>query len=196
MKDFDQLMSVWQGQPKHDQLSVDEVLKQVKKGISGISQKLLWNIATMVITLWAILAVMLFFVFQSWVTYLGMGILVVTILLYALMMIRDYRIISNQDITINPIDYLQSLKEYQHNRAKIYGWMYYAYVILISAGLLLYFHEVLESASTTFKTIVYSSYVALIAVCSFYIRERFVKSEQEKLTQMINRLSKLQVQFD
>ena len=111
MKDFDQLMSVWQGQPKQDQLSVDEVLKQVKKGISGISQKLLWNITTMVITLWAILAVMLFFAFRLWITYLGMGILVITILLYALMMIRDYRIISKQDITINPADYLKSLKE-------------------------------------------------------------------------------------
>jgi uncharacterized protein YfbU (UPF0304 family) len=32
MKDFDHLMSVWQAQPKQDQLSVDEVLKQVKKG--------------------------------------------------------------------------------------------------------------------------------------------------------------------
>ena len=192
MKDFDQLMSVWQGQPKQDQLSVDDVLKQVKKGISGISQKLLWNIGSMLITLWAIVAMMLFFVFQSWVTYLGMGILIMTILLYALIMIRDYRIISKQDITINPTDYLQSLKEYQYNRSKIYGWMYYVYVILISAGLLLYFYEVLESTSTIFKIIVYSSYVGLISVCTFYIRERFVKTEQEKLSQMINRLSKLQ----
>ena len=196
MKDFDQLMSVWQGQPKQDQLSVDEVLKQVKKGISGISQKLLWNITTMVITLWAFLAMMLFFVFQSLITYLGMGILVVTILLYALMMIRDYRLISKQDITINPADYLQNLKEYQLNRAKIYGWMYYAYVILLSVGLVLYFYEVLESMSTAFKVIVSTFYIALISVCTFYIRERFVKSEQEKLGQMIDRLAKLQGQFD
>lgn len=32
MKDFDHLMSVWQGQPKQEQLSVEETLKQVKKG--------------------------------------------------------------------------------------------------------------------------------------------------------------------
>jgi ribosomal protein S18 acetylase RimI-like enzyme len=37
MKDFDHLMSVWQGQPKQDQLSVDDVLKQVKKGIRSIT---------------------------------------------------------------------------------------------------------------------------------------------------------------
>ena len=196
MKDFDQLMSVWQEQPKQDQLSVDDVLKQVKKGMSGISQKLLWNITSMVVTLWAILVMMLFFVFQSWITYLGMGILVITILLYALMMVRDYRIISKQDITINPADYLQSLKEYQYNRVKIYGWMYYVYVVLISVGLLLYFYEVLDSMSTAFKVIVYTAYSALILTCTFYIRERFVKSEQEKLNQMIDRLAKLQGQFD
>jgi hypothetical protein len=27
MKEFEHLMSVWQGQPKHDKLSVDEALK-------------------------------------------------------------------------------------------------------------------------------------------------------------------------
>lgn len=32
MKDFEHLMTVWQGQPVKEQLSVDEALKQVKKG--------------------------------------------------------------------------------------------------------------------------------------------------------------------
>jgi hypothetical protein len=44
MKDFDHLMSVWQGQPKRDQLSVDEVLKSVKKDIRGIAGRLYWGI--------------------------------------------------------------------------------------------------------------------------------------------------------
>ncbi|MEO8885203.1 MAG: hypothetical protein ABI367_04010 [Mucilaginibacter sp.] len=196
MKDFDQIISLWQGQPKGDQLSVDEVLKQVKKGISGISEKLLWNITITVITLCAMLAVMLFFVFQSVVTYLGIGILVITILLYALMMIRDYRLISKQDITINPADYLQGLKEYQKTRAKIYGWMYYTYVLLISTGLLLYFFEVLQSASAIFKAIIYSIYGVLVLFTTFFVRERFVKTEQEKLNRIIEKLVKLQGQFD
>ena len=56
MKDFDHIMSVWQDQPKKDQLSVDDVLKQVKKGVNGLSRKLFWNITIMGITLSGILA--------------------------------------------------------------------------------------------------------------------------------------------
>src|ERR1700743_3460520 len=106
MKDFDQLMSVWQGQPKQDQLSVDEVLKQVKKGVNNMSSRLMWNIVSMSFSFIAILLVMLFFVFFSWVTYLGMTIILLTLILYIFMMVRDYKLIHSRDITINPADYL------------------------------------------------------------------------------------------
>jgi hypothetical protein len=196
MKDFDHLMSVWQEQPKKDQLSVDDVLKQVKKGMTGLSRKLFWNITTMGIAFALFFLAMLFFVFDSWVTYLGIGIILVTVSLYVMMMIRDYRIISKQDITINPTEYLQNLKEYQKNRAAIYGWLYYVYVIAMSTGLLLYFFEVLQSSSTSFKIAAYGFYFALTLFATFYIRDRFVKSEQDKLNLMIDRLIRLQNQFD
>ena len=196
MKDFDHIMSVWQEQPKKDQLSVDDVLKQVKKGMSGLGRKLLWNIISMAISFTGLLIVMVFFVFTSWVTYLGLIIILITMILYVMMMIRDYRIISKRDITLNPADYLQDLKEYQKNRAKVYGWLYYLYVILISTGLLLYFFEVLESASAMFKIAAYGVTIAWLLFCTFYLKDRFVKSEQEKLSLMIDRLIRLQDQFD
>lgn len=65
MKDFDHLMSVWQGQPKPDQLSVDEVLKQVKKGIRSITQKLYWSIVAMVVTVAFAFVVTFFLAFKS-----------------------------------------------------------------------------------------------------------------------------------
>jgi len=196
MKDFDHLMSVWQEQPKKDQLSVDDVLRQVKKGINGLSRRLFWNITTMILTLGGLFTVMLFFVFNSWATYLGIVIILVTVLLSLLVMLRDYRIISKQDITINPAAYLQDLKEYQRNRTKLYGRLYYIYVLLMSTGLFLYFLEVLQSTSTMFKAIAYSVYVAFILFSTFYIRGQFVKNEQEKLNLIIDRLTRLQNQFD
>ncbi len=196
MKDFDHLMSVWQEQPKTDQLSVDDVLKQVKKGMNSLGRKLLWNITSMGIFLAGLFAVMLFFLFTSWVTYLGIILILIAMILYLLMMIRDYRIISKRDVTINPADYLQDLKEYQKNRAGVYGWLYYLYVLLMSTGLLLYFFEVLQSSSSAFKTAAYSVYIAFVLFCTFYIRRHFVKTEQEKLNLMIDRLIRLQGQFD
>jgi fatty acid desaturase len=196
MKDFDHLMSVWQEQPKKDQLSVDDVLKQVKKGMSGISEKLLWGIIIMSGSFVGLLAVMLFFVFNSWVTYIGIIILLITLLLYSLVMLRDYRLISKQDITINPTEYLQSLKEYQKSRAELYGWLFYLYVILISSGLLLYFYEVLQSASTGFKILVYGFSALWLLFCTFFLKDRFVNNEQNKINVMIDRLIRLQDQFD
>ncbi|WP_214070795.1 hypothetical protein [Mucilaginibacter sp. dw_454] len=196
MKDFDHLMSVWQEQPKKDQLSVDDMLKQVKKGISGLSRKLFWNITIMLITVAGLSAIMLFFVFNSWATYLGIAIVLITVILFLLVMLRDYRIISKQDVTINPAAYLQDLKEYQRNRAKLYGRLYYIYVLLMSTGLFLYFIEVLQSHSAMFKALAYSVYVGIICFSTFYIRVQFVKNEQEKLNLIIERLTRLQNQFD
>lgn len=196
MKDFDHLMSVWQEQPKKDQLSVDDVLKQVKKGISGLSNKLFWGIVIMAASFVGLFMVMLFFVFTSWVTYAGIIIILITILMYGMVMVRDYRVISKQDITTNPTEYLQSLKEYQKNRATAYGWLFYLYVIFISCGLVLYFFEVLQSASTAFKIAAYGFSAVWFLFCTFYLKGRFAKSEQDKVNLMIDRLIRLQNQFD
>ncbi|MES2375789.1 MAG: hypothetical protein V4553_04390 [Bacteroidota bacterium] len=196
MKDFDHLMSVWQEQPKKDQLSVDDVLKQVKKGMSAMSRKLLLGIITMSASFIGLLAIMLFLVFTSWVTYAGIFIVLITVLLYGLVMFRDYRIISKQDITTNPTEYLQGLKEYQKSRATVYGWLFYVYMLLISCGLVLYFFEVLQSASTAFKVAAYGLSALWFLFCTFYLRGRFVKNEQEKVNLMIDRLIRLQNQFD
>jgi len=196
MKDFDHLISVWQEQPKRDQLSVDEVLKQVKKSVSGMSRKLLWNIISMSASFAAILAIMLFVAFRYWVSYLGMSIILVTMILYIFMMIRDYRLIHSRDITINPTDYLQHLKEYQKNRAEIYGRLYIIFILLISLGMSLYFFEVLQSASNAFKIAAYGFTGIWFLFCATYLRKRFVTHEQEKLSLMVDRLVRLQSQFD
>jgi len=196
MKDFDQLMSVWQEQPKHDQLSVDEVLKQVKKGMTTMSRKLLWNITAMAIFITTYFAAMLFLAFKSPVTYMGITIILITLVLYIIMMIRDYRLINTRDATINPIDYLQHLKEYQKNRSKIYGWLYYIFIMALSLGLVLYFFEVLENSTKILKIAAYSLTAIWFLFCTFYLRKRFVSHEQEKLGLMIDRLVRLQSQFD
>jgi Flp pilus assembly protein TadB len=196
MKDFDHLMSVWQEQPKKDQLSVDDVLKQVKKGMSAMSRKLFWGIVLMGASFLGLFMMMLFLIFTSWITYAGIVIVLLTILLYGMVMVRDYRTISKQDITTNPTEYLQSLKEYQKNRAALYGWLFYVYMLLISSGLVLYFFEVLHNSSTSFKIAVYGFSAVWLLFCTFYLRGRFVKNEQDKVNLMIDRLIRLQNQFD
>jgi Ca2+/Na+ antiporter len=196
MKDFDHLMSVWQAQPKQDQLSVDEVLKQVKKGIRSITSQLYWGIVFMAGILALTTLILFFFVFQSWLTYMGITIMLVTMLLYAIMIIRNYRILNKRDSTLHPAEYLQDLKEYQKNRAKIAGWFYYLFVLLISIGLSLYFVEVLKSTSIYYKIIVYGLTFIWIMFLTFYYKKRIFKNEEEKLNLIIEKLERLQGQFE
>ncbi|MHB8207254.1 hypothetical protein [Mucilaginibacter sp.] len=196
MKDFDHLMSVWQGQPKQDQLSVDEVLRQVKKGIRSITSQLYWGIVAMCAVLVLTFLILFFFVFQSWLTYVGITIMLVTMLLYSIMIIRNYRILNKRDSTINPSDYLQDLKEYQKNRAKVAGWFYYLYVLLISLGLSLYFIEVLRNSTILYRILVYGLTVVWIMFLTFYYKKRIFKNEEEKLNLIIEKLERLKGQFE
>ena len=196
MKDFDHLMSVWQDQPKQDQLSVDDTLKQVKKGIRGITNQLYWGIVAMVAVLILTFVILFFFAFKSWVTYVGILIMLVTMLLYAFMTVRNYRILNRRDATLNPTEYLTDLKTYQKNRAKIVGWFYYLYVLLISLGLSLYFVEVLNNSTLYYKIAVYGLSVIWILFLTFYYKKRIFRNEEEKLNLIIDRLERLKGQFE
>jgi magnesium-transporting ATPase (P-type) len=196
MKDFDHLMSVWQGQPKPDQLSVDEVLKQVKKGIRSITTRLYWTIIAMAAIAVFAFVVTFFLAFNSWVTTVGILIVLVTMLMYLSLIVRHYHILSKRDATLNPSEYLDGLKAYQKTRTKIIGWFYYIYILLISTGLALYFAEVLSTSSLPFKLITYGSIIIWFLFTTFYLKPRMFKNEEEKLNLMIDRLVRLKEQFD
>jgi glucan phosphoethanolaminetransferase (alkaline phosphatase superfamily) len=196
MKDFEHLMSVWQGQPKRDQLSVDEALKQVRKGIRGIAQQLYWGVVAMVAVLVLTAVMLFFFVFQSWLTYVGIIIMLLTMLSYSVLIVRNYKLLNKHDPTQNPTAYLQDLKEYQFNRSKTAGWFYYISVLLISLGLALYFVEILRNATVAYKIGVYSLTVIWFLFLSLYYKKRIFKNEAEKLNLMIERLERLQGQFE
>ena len=195
MKDFDHIMSVWQEQPVHDKLSVDEVLKQVKKGVSNLANKLRWNIVALISVLGSTIAVALFSVF-TWVAYSGIMIMMVCMMFYFSMIIRHYRILNKHDATISPTEYLVSLHQYQKERSKTVGWFYYIYVLLISIGLLLFFYEILSTFSLYGKITVYGLTIVWLLFCTFYLKRRIFQYEQEKLNVMIDRLERLKSQFE
>lgn len=196
MKEFEHLMSVWQGQPKPDQLSVDEALKQVKKGIRGITNKLYWGIVAMIALIACAFIITFFFAFRSPATTIGILIILITMLMYLSLIIRHYHILNKHDLTQNPTEYLDTLKEYQKNRSKVVGWFYYVFMFLISTGLALYFIEVLERAPLYFKLITYGSTIIWFLFITLYVKPRMFKNEEEKLNLMIDRLIRLQEQFD
>lgn len=77
----------------------------------------------------------------------------------------------------------------------MYGKMYYVYSILLSLGLGLFLVEVLKPASLFFEITAYTIFLAWILAVTFYWRKRIIKTEQEKISEIINRLERLKDQF-
>jgi hypothetical protein len=196
MKNFEELSSLWITQPKAAvHVLADTLLKQVKKGASALNRKLLWSFLIMAATFIFTIVLFLFFLFNSWLTYAGIFITMSTVLIYAILMYRDYKLIASHDPTTEVNIYLEKLKQYQTSRTKMYGTMFYVYTALLSLGLGLFLVEVLKPTSLLFEIIAYTVFLGWMLFVTFYWKKRIVKTEQEKLNEIINRLERLKGQF-
>lgn len=195
MKNFEELSSLWIEQPKAAQVPADTLLKQVKKGTSALNRKLVWGIGMMAATFTMMIILFLFFLFNSWLTYAGILIVMSTILVYGLMMYRDYKLIAAHDPTTEVNVYLEKLKIYQTGRTRVNGTMLYVYTILLTLGLSLFMIEILKSVSLIFEITIYIIFIGWVLLVMFYWRKRIIKNEQEKISEIIERLERLKKQF-
>ncbi len=195
MKNFEELSSLWTTQPQAGQIPADTLLKQVKKGTSALNRKLVWSIGMMAATFTMMIILFLFFLFNSWLTYAGILIVMSTILVYGLMMYRDYKLIAAHDPTTEVNVYLEKLKIYQTSRTRVNGIMLYVYTILLTFGLSLFMIEILKSVSLIFEITVYIIFIGWVLLVMFYWRKRIIKNEQEKISEIIGRLERLKGQF-
>ncbi|MFD1255407.1 hypothetical protein ACFQ3S_01245 [Mucilaginibacter terrae] len=196
MKDFDHLLSVWQEQPKLPKLSVDDVLKQVKKGINKLGIRVLWSIVSISVAIATTAGLTLFAVFEKRLSYIGLFVLLIGMIVYLVLQIGDYRTIARHDLTLNPGAYLNSLKEYQKRRAYLYGRFYYAFVLMICVGISLYTVEVLNNKPLVFRIIYYTLCAAYVLFCTFYLKDKLIQREEKRVSYLIERLERLEEQFE
>jgi len=196
MKNFEHLLSVWQEQPKLPKLSVDDVLKQVKKGINKLENKVLWGIISISIAIVFTSGLTLFAVFEQRLSYIGLFVMLIGMAFYLMLQIGDYRTISRHDLTLNPSAYLNTLKEYQKRRAYLYGRFYYIFALILCLGISLYTVEVFSNKPLIFKIIYYIFCAVCIFFSIFYLKDRFMQREQKRIIYLIERLERLEIQFE
>ncbi len=196
MKDFDHLLAVWQGQPKQVQLSVDDMLKQIKKGIGKIKFKLLLGLTGVAVAVIALIGVGLFAHIHSTLTYIGLVIWIVSIISYMVLQTGDYKTIANLDATIDPALYLNKLQRYKKRRAYTYGKFFYYYAIAVSIGVMFYSNEVLYKTSASFKSGFYAGWVGYMFFVLLYLKDKLVAKENRRIADLIEKLERLQQQFE
>jgi len=199
MQEFDHIEALWAKHTVDVSISADEMLKQAKKEVSGIRTKSLLNIGGMtlsfiaVVGLWA--ALWLFFDFRSWTTHIGIGIIVIAVAVYTVILYNNYRIISKSDFTVNPNEFISSLKKYQLDRFALYNKLYWFYTIALSLGMVFFFVEVLGHMEVWAQLIFIIISFGWMIFCSTLVRKAVIKRDKERIALLIEKFERISGQF-
>jgi membrane protein YdbS with pleckstrin-like domain len=195
MQEFDHIQSLWQSHSVEVKISSEEMLVQAKKEVNSIRNKSLLNIAGMLLSFVAVGSLWLFFDFQAWTTHLGIAIFLMAIAVTTLMLYKGHRLISKNDFTTHPHEFLANLKLYQISRFSLYNSLYWIYTIALSMGILLCFIEILAYFETWIQYSVILLTFSWMVFCSTLVRRAVMKREKERIALLIEKFERLGSQF-
>jgi len=196
MQEFDHIEALWAKHTVDVKISADEMLKQAKKEVNGMRTKSLLNIVGMLVSFFAVAALWLFFDFQSWTTHAGISVVIIAVGVYTVILYNNYRIISKNDFTVNPNEFIAKLKLYQINRISLYNRLYWFYAIALSVGMALYFIEILGHLDLWIQVIAVALSFGWVIFCSTLVRKAIIKKDKERIALLIEKFERISGQFN
>ena len=195
MQEFDDIKSLWQSHTVELKISSEEMLSQAKKEVNSMRTKSLLNIVGMALSFVAIVLLWLLFDFQSWTTHAGITILITAIAVYTFILYRGHRMISKNDFTAHPSDFLEELKAYQLSRYVLYNRLYWIYMVALCLGIGLYFFEILAYFSFWKQILAVGLTFGWLLFCSTIVRKIVIKKEKERIALLIEKFERISSQF-
>lgn len=196
MKDFEALKALWKVQ-KAPTESSEEMLRQIRQDSRYFAQKILVQTLSVTLGLMVLLAIGLFFHFHTWTTYIALFVLSACLLYYILIQIREYKILQRPvAMSLTPNQFIQYLKTY-NQRNKIQNRRNYRlYLLGIICSFMLLLVELYFVLPLWIIALFFAGTVLWLYVAWKYILKEYILRRQTYFEQLIQKLSKLQQQFD
>jgi len=195
MQEFDQIEALWAKHTVDVKISADDMLKQAKKDVNGIRNKSLLNIGGMCLSFIAVACLWLFFDFQSWTTDVGVSIIVLSVAVYTVILFNNHRIIAKSDFTVDPNDFISSLKRYQLDRFALYNKMYWFYTVALSLGMAFFFVEVLGYLDLWIQIVFIVISFGWMIFCATLVRKAYIKKDKERIALLIEKFERISSQL-
>ncbi|RZK59704.1 MAG: hypothetical protein EOO91_04310 [Pedobacter sp.] len=195
MQEFDHIEALWAKHTVDVKISADDMLKQAKKEVTSLRTKSLLNMGVMLLSAAAMMMLWLFYDVQTWTTHLGISVIIMAIAVYTLILYNNYRIISKSDFTVNPTEFIGSLRLYQIKRLALYNKLYWFYAIALSLGTILYFVEILDHLSLWAQIIALTLSFGWMIFCSTLVRKAVIKRDKERIALLIEKFERISGQF-
>jgi len=196
MQQFEHIQSLWHSHTVDVKISADEMLNQAKKEVNSIKAKSVLTIVGMAAALFAIAIMWLFMDQNSWATQIALTIMISTIAIYTFILYSGYRLISKNDFTIHPNDFLAQLKLYQLSRFRLYNQLFWFYASALTLSIILYFFELSANFSLSVQILVIAGSLAWMLFCSTIVRKAVIKREKERLSLLIEKFTRISEQFE
>ena len=106
MQDFDELKNIWQQEEPKPMPEASEILARVSNTKNSLAKNLLKAIIQLVPAFIVVLIIAVYIKFDSQVTYAGIIIILVSIVVYGYFVLRHYFDLAKDYCLLKPIEYL------------------------------------------------------------------------------------------
>lgn len=196
MQDFDELKNIWQQELPKPMPEASEVLSRISSTKNSLAQNLLKAILQLVPAFIIVLIIALFIKFDSVITYAGIVIILVSIIVYGYFVLRHYFDLAKDYSLLKPAEYLSVIQKQYGVRKKFNTVGGLVYSVILYLGIILYMIEVAGHLSLHWQIAGYSLTTIWFLYVYFVLSKKVIKSENEKFEAIISQLKKLEGQFE
>lgn len=196
MKDFNEIQNLWNEQKSVQLPDVNRILADAKKVQRDLNSKIAIQISVLVAVVIFILILMQMIPFKAATTFIGIGLMALTILLFS--GIRLYQVFQMKkiDLTKNPKLLLIDLEQYYQFQNTINTKYTLVYFILMNIAFALYFIEVLQPVPLLYQVIIIAVYLAWMFFAFLYLGKKHKQKEQAKTQSIIDAIKNIEKQYD
>ena len=196
MKEFDNLKEIWNQQKESSVPDVSQIISKAKKEKQKMGNKIIIQVAVLLLTVVAISYVGAIIDFKMISSYIGLGNMLATIILFSCIRLYQVFKLKKIDLTESPKKVLLQLEKFYAFQQFVSTKCAIAYFVMLNLAFVFYFIEVLKPMSTLMKTIVLIVFTGWMLFAYFILGKKEKQKEFEKTQNIINSIKKVETEYE
>lgn len=196
MKDFNALQNLWNEQKTSAIPDVNAILAKAQKVQRSLNYKIKIQIAILTAVVIFILILVNIIPFKKVTTFIGIGLMAFTILLFSAIRLLQVVRLHKINLTQNPRQLLLELEVYYVFQNTINTRYTMIYFTLMNIAFALYFIEILTPVTIFYKIIIITVYLAWMFFSYLYLGKKQKTKEQAKTQSIIDSIKAIEQQYE
>lgn len=196
MKEFDNLKEIWNQQKESVVPDVSQIISKAKKEKQSMGNKIIIQVVTLLLAVVAMVWVGIVINFKMATTYIGLGLMFATILVFSAIRLYQAYTLKNIDLTQSPKKALLELEQFYAFQQFVNTKCTLGYFIMLNLGFVFYFIEVMKPMSLLMKIIVLIVFTSWMLIAYFILGKKQKQKEYDNTQSIINSIKKIEMDYE